>query len=96
LAIAVCLCFVDPVVAHRQEPRVAAAAERPERARPQVVRCRREEVAGALPAADLAVPLAARLDARALAGAPRLRLILQYGVGLEGVDVPAARAALAS
>ncbi len=60
-----------------------------------MVRCRREEVAGALPAADLAVPLAARLDASVLAGASRLRLILQYGVGLEGVDVPAVRAALA-
>ena len=33
LATAVCLWCVDPVLAHRQEPRVAAAAERPERAR---------------------------------------------------------------
>lgn len=57
----------------------------------QVVRCRREEVAEHLPAAHLAVPLAAKLDAAALAHARRLKVILQYGVGLEGVDVAAVR-----
>lgn len=57
----------------------------------QVVRCRRDEVAEHLPAAHLAVPLAAKLDAAALAQARRLKVILQYGVGLEGVDVAAVR-----
>ena len=54
-----------------------------------MVRCRRDEVAEHLQAADLAVPFMARLDAATLARAHRLKLILQYGVGLEGVDVAA-------
>lgn len=57
-----------------------------------MVRCRRDEVAEHLQAADLAVPFMARLDAATLARAHRLKLILQYGVGLEGVDVAAVRA----
>ena len=54
----------------------------------------REEAVRLLPCADLAVPLMTTLSAAAItAAAPpagRLRTILQYGVGLEGVDVAAA------
>ncbi|BDA43435.1 Glyoxylate reductase [Coccomyxa sp. Obi] len=52
--------------------------------------CRREEVGEHIGSTDLAVPLMARLDAHMLDSAPRLKAILQYGVGVEGVDIPAA------
>ena len=42
-------------------------------------------------AAHMAVPLMARLDADMLMKAHNLRVILQYGVGVEGVDIPAVR-----
>ncbi len=44
-----------------------------------------------LPSADVAVPLGATLGSDALAAASRLKLILQYGVGVEGVDIPTVR-----
>lgn len=59
----------------------------------EVVQCERGELAAALQSADVAVPLMSRLDARLLAAAPRLKLIIQYGVGVEGVDMQAATAA---
>ncbi len=55
----------------------------------QVSCCRREEVGEHIGSTDLAVPLMARLDAQMLDSAPRLKAILQYGVGVEGVDIPA-------
>jgi lactate dehydrogenase-like 2-hydroxyacid dehydrogenase len=60
---------------------------------PQVVQCRREELAAHLARSDMAVPLMARMDAPVLDAAPRLRCILQYGVGVEGIDIPAVREA---
>ena len=39
----------------------------------------------------MAVPLMARLDADMLAKAHNLKVILQYGVGVEGIDIPAVR-----
>ena len=59
------------------------------------MQCDRDRAAGLLPTFDLVVPLMTRLDAAALAagGAGRLRQVLQYGVGLEGVDAGAASAA---
>lgn len=56
----------------------------------EVVQCERADLAAALQTADVAVPLMSRLDARLLAAAPRLKLVIQYGVGVEGVDIPAA------
>jgi len=69
----------------------------------EVVQCDREDAARLLPEFDVAVPLMTRLDAEALAaagvvaaggegkkGGGKLRLVLQYGVGLEGIDLPAA------
>lgn len=58
----------------------------------EVVACERSAVASALAHADLAVPLMCRLDAGLLASATRLRCVLQFGVGLEGVDLDACRA----
>jgi lactate dehydrogenase-like 2-hydroxyacid dehydrogenase len=56
----------------------------------RVVQCDRADVARRLPAADVAIPLMAPLDAAALRSAPRLKLVLQYGAGVEGVDIGAA------
>ena len=39
--------------------------------------------------AHMAVPLMARLDADMLAKAHNLKVILQYGVGVESIDIPA-------
>ncbi|EIE22438.1 hypothetical protein COCSUDRAFT_37061 [Coccomyxa subellipsoidea C-169] len=52
--------------------------------------CPREEVGQHIGSTDLAVPLMARLDSYMLSRAPRLKAILQYGVGVEGIDIPAA------
>ena len=57
----------------------------------QVVQCAAPgEVAVALRDADVAVPLMARLGAEELQGAHRLKLICQFGVGVEGVSIPLA------
>ena len=58
-----------------------------------VVQCERSDLAAALADADVAVPLMSALDAGLLARAPRLKLIIQYGVGVEAVDAAAATAA---
>ena len=60
----------------------------------ECVQCDRDDAAAWLPTARLAVPLMCRLDAGMLeAGAAgRLTHVLQYGVGVEGVDLRAAAA----
>jgi len=55
-----------------------------------VTSCEMRNVARHLPDADVAVPLMSRLDATLLNKAKKLRLIQQWGVGLEGVDTAAA------
>ena len=57
----------------------------------QVIRCERSQVAAALQTAHVAVPLMSRLDRQLLLAGPKLRLILQFGVGMEGVDLDAVR-----
>lgn len=68
----------------------------------ECVQCDRERAGELLPTAHLAVPLMTRLGARMLSaaagragdeGGGNLRLVLQFGVGLEGVDLKAAAAA---
>lgn len=49
-----------------------------------------EELADELPRAHIVVPFMTRIGAEQLAMATSLRTILQFGVGLEGVDIPAA------
>ena len=56
----------------------------------EVVQCEREAVPAELRDADVAVPLMAPLAAAELRAAPRLKLVLQFGVGVEGVDLRAA------
>ena len=51
-----------------------------------IVRCERADVAREIRDAHVAVPLMTRLDATTLRGARALRVMLQFGVGLEGVD----------
>jgi phosphoglycerate dehydrogenase-like enzyme len=55
----------------------------------QVDTCSREEVPSQIVDADMAIPLMTRLDAATIAKGARLRLVLQFGVGLEGVDMQA-------
>ncbi len=50
------------------------------------VACAREQVATEIVDADVAVPLMTKIDETLLAKAPILKLVLQFGVGLEGVD----------
>ncbi|CAL5221445.1 g3635 [Coccomyxa viridis] len=56
----------------------------------EVRQCRREDVAANIGTAHMAVPLMSRLDADMLAKAHNLKVILQYGVGVEGIDIPTA------
>jgi hypothetical protein len=50
------------------------------------VRCAREDVAREIVDADIAVPLMTKIDDTLLSKANNLKLVLQFGVGLEGVD----------
>lgn len=57
----------------------------------EVVACPADRVLASVPGADVLVPTMSRIDAAAM-DAGRPRLIQQFGVGLEGVDLAAARA----
>jgi phosphoglycerate dehydrogenase-like enzyme len=52
-----------------------------------VSECSSAELPQAIQKAHVAVPLMSRLDAPLLESAKQLRMILQFGVGLEAVDV---------
>jgi len=54
--------------------------------------CRAEDVEREAPWAEVLIPAMTRLTAEIIASAPDLKLIQQFGVGLEGVDIPAAAA----
>lgn len=51
-----------------------------------------DELARELADADLLLMCYRRIDARAIAGAERLRAIVKYGVGIDAIDIDAARA----
>ena len=53
----------------------------------QVSRCPKAEVSQHITEADVAVPLMCGLNAELLRTAKRLKLIIQYGVGVEGIDI---------
>src|SRR5580704_14293263 len=55
-----------------------------------LVACRQTAILDALDGVDVVVPLMARID-RPLMEAGRFRLIQQFGTGLEGIDLDAAR-----
>jgi hypothetical protein len=56
----------------------------------EVIQCDRDDVPAQLPSADVVVPLMSPLPPEYLDRAPHLKLIIQYGAGVEGVDIPAA------
>jgi phosphoglycerate dehydrogenase-like enzyme len=56
-----------------------------------IAACHRSELGSAIRDADVAIPLMSRIDS-AMIHSGRLRLIQQWGAGLEGVDLEAARA----
>ena len=55
-----------------------------------VIQCASEDVKEALADADVAIPLMTRLTAEILHNAPKLKLILQFGAGVEGIDIKTA------
>lgn len=52
-----------------------------------VVQAKREDVADEISSAHVAIPLMCRLDESLITKARNLRLIIQYGVGVEGIDI---------
>lgn len=54
------------------------------------VQCTREDIHKEIIDADVVLPLMCRMGAKELKLAGNLRMIMQFGVGLEGVDVPSA------
>ena len=54
--------------------------------------CRQEDVNEQAPWAEVLVPAMTRITARTIQSAPDLKLIQQFGVGLEGVDIHGAAA----
>jgi len=65
--------------------------KQPDAAKYNIVACHRSELVSAIQTADVAIPLMSRIDA-SLIQSGHLRLIQQWGAGLEGVDLEAARA----
>ena len=55
----------------------------------QVLRCERSEVPDRIEDMQVAIPFMARIDDATMKRAPALKLILQYGVGVEGIDMAA-------
>lgn len=57
----------------------------------QVVACDDNEVAQHIRDAHIAVPFMAKLDEATLSAARQLRMVIQYGVGVETTDLAAVR-----
>ena len=55
----------------------------------QIARCQVTELSSQIGNAHVLVPLMTALDSKLLEQAKKARLVLQYGVGLEAVDIPA-------
>ena len=68
-------------------PRLAQRIRRDE---DELVVCRGDGIRAALDGVDMVIPFMCRIDA-ALMDAGRFRLIQQWGAGLEGIDLPAAK-----
>jgi phosphoglycerate dehydrogenase-like enzyme len=70
------------------EKRLAARKE--DIANIQVIECSREDVEQHITTASVVVPWMSKITSSLMNTAPQLRLIMQFGVGLEGVEIPAA------
>lgn len=57
----------------------------------EILYCPKEDIEKIIANVDVAIPLMARLDEDLIEKASKLRLIQQFGVGLEGVDIEAAK-----
>lgn len=55
-----------------------------------VVQCDRQDVKSEIIDADVIVPLMSQISADVLEACHRAKLIIQYGAGVEGIDIPAA------
>ena len=58
-----------------------------------VLQCELDDAGDFLSEVDVLVPLMSKITVDVISRALKLKLIIQYGVGLEGVDIPAATAA---
>lgn len=56
----------------------------------EVLKCRRQDLARHIGDVQVAVPMMSRLDADMLRQGKQLKLVLQFGVGVEGIDISAA------
>ena len=56
----------------------------------EVVQCSSNSINQAIVDADVVIPFMEKITAQTLHLAPKLKMILQFGVGLEGVDIDAA------
>ena len=54
----------------------------------QVKKCRRQDLANHIGSAHVAVPMMSKLDGDMLRRGRQLKMVLQYGVGVEGIDIP--------
>lgn len=57
----------------------------------RVVCCESKDVNREMRDTHIAVPLMSQLNRATIAQAPNLKMILQFGVGVEGIDIPAVR-----
>lgn len=55
----------------------------------QVLKCGRQDLARHIGDVQVAVPMMSRLDADMLRQGKQLKLVLQFGVGVEGIDISA-------
>lgn len=55
-----------------------------------VMQCTAESIESEIIDADVVIPFMVRISERTLCLAPKLKMIMQYGVGVEGIDIVAA------
>ncbi|KAL6780964.1 hypothetical protein ACKKBG_A09205 [Auxenochlorella protothecoides x Auxenochlorella symbiontica] len=56
----------------------------------EVRQCHRLEAGAAMQHVDVVVPIAVPITAGMLGASPRLKLVIQFGVGVDAIDIPAA------
>lgn len=54
----------------------------------EVLQCERENVPTEIKSATVVIPLMTKITSELIESAPNLRMVMQFGVGVEGVDIP--------
>ena len=55
-----------------------------------MIQCHRTQAAEYLSKTDVVVPIAVPITRPMMSAAPRLKLVIQFGVGVDAIDIPAA------